>query len=141
MHGFTIAVTLPHLALMVVGVVIGIHRSDVLRDWARRKGCRCCCRSPSGMQPSLGDHPVASMYWGAMFGGLRGPSICSNITDEAVVGRDHVRRLSDGPTGGRQPRSPPPSVRARLRRDGRRHTDPFWRQGGQVALGLRAGLE
>ena len=43
LHGFTIAVTAPHLLLMVIGVLLGIL-VGVLPGLGAPNGVRCCCR-------------------------------------------------------------------------------------------------
>jgi hypothetical protein len=37
LHGFTIAVTLPHLALMLIGVLLGILARQSAAGWGSRR--------------------------------------------------------------------------------------------------------
>src|SRR6476659_2167274 len=77
-HGFTIAVTVPHLALMVVGVLLGIL-VGVLPGLGAPNGVSLPITF--GMQPVSAIILLSSIYWGALFGGSV-TSILFNIPGE-----------------------------------------------------------
>ncbi|QDW38914.1 tripartite tricarboxylate transporter permease [Bradyrhizobium sp. KBS0727] len=80
LHGFTIAVTVPHLALMVVGVLLGIL-VGVLPGLGAPNGVSLLLPLTFGMQPVSAIILLSSMYWGALFGGSV-TSILFNIPGE-----------------------------------------------------------
>jgi putative tricarboxylic transport membrane protein len=80
MHGFGIAVTVPHLALMVVGVLLGIL-VGVLPGLGAPNGVSLLLPLTFGMQPVSAIILLSSMYWGALFGGSV-TSILFNIPGE-----------------------------------------------------------
>src|ERR1700761_8791639 len=80
LHGFAIAVTVPHLALMVVGVLLGIL-VGVLPGLGAPNGVSLLLPLTFGMQPVSAIILLSSMYWGALFGGSV-PSILFNIPGE-----------------------------------------------------------
>src|ERR1700743_583034 len=80
LHGFTIAVTVPHLALMAVGVLLGIL-VGVLPGLGAPNGVSLLLPLTFGMQPVSAIILLSSMYWGALFGGSV-PSILFNIPGE-----------------------------------------------------------
>jgi putative tricarboxylic transport membrane protein len=80
LHGFTIAVTVPHLALMVIGVLLGIL-VGVLPGLGAPNGVSLLLPLTFGMQPVSAIILLSSMYWGALFGGSV-TSILFNIPGE-----------------------------------------------------------
>ena len=80
LHGFTIAVTVPHLLLMVVGVLLGIL-VGVLPGLGAPNGVSLLLPLTFGMQPVSAIILLSSMYWGALFGGSV-TSILFNIPGE-----------------------------------------------------------
>src|SRR5256714_10912798 len=80
LHGFTIAVTVPHLMLMVIGVLLGILVGD-LPALGAPKGVSLLLPLTFGMQPVSAIILLSSMYWGALFGGSV-TSILFNIPGE-----------------------------------------------------------
>jgi TctA family transporter len=80
MHGFTIALTFPHLALMVLGVLLGIL-VGVLPGLGAPNGVSLLLPLTFGMQPVSAIILLSSMYWGALFGGSV-TSILFNIPGE-----------------------------------------------------------
>src|SRR5262245_17224134 len=80
LHGFTIAVTVPHLGLMVVGVLLGIL-VGVLPGLVAPNGVSLLLPLTFGMQPVSAIILLSSMYWGALFGGSV-TSILFNIPGE-----------------------------------------------------------
>src|SRR5690349_18477095 len=80
LHGFSIAVTVPHLVLMVVGVLLGIL-VGVLPGLGAPNGVSLLLPLTFGMQPVSAIILLSSMYWGALFGGSV-TSILFNIPGE-----------------------------------------------------------
>jgi len=80
MHGFSIALSVPHLGLMVVGVLFGIL-VGVLPGLGAPNGVSLLLPLTFGMQPVSAIILLASMYWGALFGGSV-TSILFNIPGE-----------------------------------------------------------
>ena len=80
LHGFTIAVTVPHLTLMVIGVLLGIL-VGVLPGLGAPNGVSLLLPLTFGMQPVSAIILLSSMYWGALFGGSV-TSILFNIPGE-----------------------------------------------------------
>src|SRR5690348_3889495 len=80
LHGFTIAVTAPHLLLMVIGVLLGIL-VGVLPGLGAPNGVSLLLPLTFGMQPVSAIILLSSMYWGALFGGSV-TSILFNIPGE-----------------------------------------------------------
>ena len=80
LHGFTIAVTAPHLMLMVIGVLLGIL-VGVLPGLGAPNGVSLLLPLTFGMQPVSAIILLSSMYWGALFGGSV-TSILFNIPGE-----------------------------------------------------------
>src|ERR1043166_9858665 len=80
LRGFTIAVTMPHLALMAVGVLLGIL-VGVLPGLGAPNGVSLLLPLTFGMQPVSAIILLSSMYWGALFGGSV-TSILFNIPGE-----------------------------------------------------------
>jgi putative tricarboxylic transport membrane protein len=80
LHGFTIALSLQHLALMVVGVLLGIL-VGVLPGLGAPNGVSLLLPLTFGMQPVSAIILLSSMYWGALFGGSV-TSILFNIPGE-----------------------------------------------------------
>jgi putative tricarboxylic transport membrane protein len=80
LHGFSIAITLPHLALMVIGVLLGIL-VGVLPGLGAPNGVSLLLPLTFGMQPVSAIILLSSMYWGALFGGSV-TSILFNIPGE-----------------------------------------------------------
>src|SRR6516162_8290119 len=72
LHGFTIAVTLPHIGLMLIGVLPGLGAPN---------GVSLLLPLTFGMQPVSAIILLSSMYWGALFGGSV-TSILFNIPGE-----------------------------------------------------------
>jgi TctA family transporter len=80
MHGFAIALSVPHLGLMVVGVLFGIL-VGVLPGLGAPNGVSLLLPLTFGMQPVSAIILLSSMYWGALFGGSV-TSILFNIPGE-----------------------------------------------------------
>ena len=80
LHGFTIAITAPHLMLMVTGVLLGIL-VGVLPGLGAPNGVSLLLPLTFGMQPVSAIILLSSMYWGALFGGSV-TSILFNIPGE-----------------------------------------------------------
>jgi putative tricarboxylic transport membrane protein len=80
LHGFTIALTVQHLALMVIGVLLGIL-VGVLPGLGAPNGVSLLMPLTFGMQPVSAIILLSSMYWGALFGGSV-TSILFNIPGE-----------------------------------------------------------
>src|SRR5919199_578421 len=80
MQGFAIALSLPHLGLMVVGVLFGIL-VGVLPGLGAPNGVSLLLPLTFGMQPVSAIILLSSMYWGALFGGSV-TSILFNIPGE-----------------------------------------------------------
>src|SRR5947199_6898111 len=80
LHGFAIAVTVPHLALMLVGVLLGIL-VGVLPGLGAPNGVSLLLPLTFGMQPVSAIILLSSMYWSALFGGSV-TSIMFNIPGE-----------------------------------------------------------
>src|SRR3569833_1189039 len=68
LNGFTIEITVPHLALMVVGVLLGIL-VGVLPGLGAPNGVSLLLPLTFGMQPVSAIILLSSMYWGALYGG------------------------------------------------------------------------
>ncbi len=80
MHGFGVAFTGYHLMLMVIGVLLGIL-VGVLPGLGAPNGVTLLMPLTFGMQPVSAVILLASMYWGALFGGST-TSIIFNIPGE-----------------------------------------------------------
>ena len=80
LHGFTIAVTLPHIVLMIGGVLFGIL-VGVLPGLGAPNGVSLLLPLTFGMQPVSAIILLSSIYWGALFGGSV-TSILFNIPGE-----------------------------------------------------------
>src|SRR6266568_598801 len=90
LHGFTIAVTLPHLALMLIGVLLGIL-VGVLPGLGAPNGVSLLLPLTFGMQPVSAIILLSSMYWGALFGGTVTGSVRLTMgIDELVKGVSFV---------------------------------------------------
>src|SRR5207245_8832927 len=62
LHGFTIAVTLPHLALMLIGVLLGIL-VGVLPGLGAPNGFRCSFPLPFACRPFSPFFFLSSCHW------------------------------------------------------------------------------
>ena len=80
LHGFSIALSLNHLWLMVVGVMLGIL-VGVLPGLGAPNGVSLLLPLTFAMQPVSAIILLSSMYWGALFGGSV-TSILFNIPGE-----------------------------------------------------------
>src|SRR5215510_7318540 len=80
LHGFTIAVTLPHIGLMLIGVLLGIL-VGVLPGLGAPNGVTLLIPLTFAMEPVSAIILLSSMYWGALFGGST-TSILFNIPGE-----------------------------------------------------------
>lgn len=80
MHGFGVALTLPHVALMIAGVLFGIL-VGVLPGLGAPNGVTLLIPLTFAMEPISAIILLASMYWGALFGGST-TSILFNIPGE-----------------------------------------------------------
>src|SRR6201982_911507 len=80
LHGFTIALTVPHLVLMVLGGLLGIL-VGVLPGLGAPNGVSLLLPLTFGMQPVSAIILLSTMYWGALFGGS-GTFILFNIPGE-----------------------------------------------------------
>src|ERR687896_1176878 len=79
-HGFSVALTWYHIALMVAGVLFGIL-VGVLPGLGAPNGVSLLLPLTFGMQPVSAIILLSSMYWGALFGGSV-TSILFNIPGE-----------------------------------------------------------
>jgi TctA family transporter len=80
MHGFEVALSFSHIALMVAGVLFGIL-VGVLPGLGAPNGVSLLLPLTFGMQPVSAIILLSSMYWGALFGGSV-TSILFNIPGE-----------------------------------------------------------
>src|SRR5437764_9217246 len=80
MHGFTIAISLQHMLLMLIGVLLGIL-VGVLPGLGAPNGVSLLLPLTFGMTPVAAIILLSSMYWGALFGGSV-TSILFNIPGE-----------------------------------------------------------
>jgi TctA family transporter len=80
MHGFSIAISVPHIALMIGGVLLGIL-VGVLPGLGAPNGVSLLLPITFGMQPVSAIILLSSIYWGALFGGSV-TSILYNIPGE-----------------------------------------------------------
>jgi TctA family transporter len=80
MHGFQVALTPHHISLMLVGVLFGIL-VGVLPGLGAPNGVTLLIPLTFSMQPVSAIILLASMYWGALFGGST-TSILFNIPGE-----------------------------------------------------------
>jgi TctA family transporter len=80
MHGFSIAISVPHIALMIGGVLLGIL-VGVLPGLGAPNGVSLLLPITFGMQPVSAIILLSSIYWGALFGGSV-TSILFNIPGE-----------------------------------------------------------
>jgi TctA family transporter len=80
MHGFSIAISVPHIALMIGGVLLGIL-VGVLPGLGAPNGVSLLLPITFGMQPVAAIILLSSIYWGALFGGSV-TSILFNIPGE-----------------------------------------------------------
>src|ERR1700759_5773977 len=80
MHGFSIAISVNHIALMIGGVLLGIL-VGVLPGRGAPNGVSLLLPIPFGMQPVAAIILLSSIYWGALFGGSV-TSILFNIPGE-----------------------------------------------------------
>src|SRR5918998_308553 len=79
-HGFTVALTVPHVLLMLVGVLLGIL-VGVLPGLGAPNGVTILMPLTYNMDPVSAIILLTSMYWGALFGGST-TSILFNIPGE-----------------------------------------------------------
>jgi putative tricarboxylic transport membrane protein len=114
MQGFEIALTLPHIGIMIVGVLFGIL-VGVLPGLGAPNGVSLLLPITFGMDPVSAIILLASMYWGALFGGSV-TSILFNIPGEP----SSVATTFDGypmaRASARRRRSRSPSARPRSAR-------------------------
>src|SRR5476651_2645801 len=80
MHGFSIAISVPHIALMIGGVLLGIL-VGVLPGLGAPNGVSLLLPLTVGMAPVYAIILLSRIYWGALFGGSV-PSILFNIPGE-----------------------------------------------------------
>jgi TctA family transporter len=80
MHGFSIAISVPHIALMIGGVLLGIL-VGVLPGLGAPNGVSLLLPLTFGMAPVSAIILLSSIYWGALFGGSV-TSILFNIPGE-----------------------------------------------------------
>ncbi|HEX9462444.1 MAG TPA: tripartite tricarboxylate transporter permease [Alphaproteobacteria bacterium] len=80
LHGFTIALSLQHILLMLIGVLLGIV-VGVLPGLGAPNGVSLLLPLTFGMEPVSAIILLSSMYWGALFGGSV-TSILFNIPGE-----------------------------------------------------------
>src|ERR1044072_2386278 len=80
MHGFAVALTPYHISLMLVGVLFGIL-VGVLPGLGAPNGVTLLIPLTFSMDPVSAIILLASMYWGALFGGST-TSILFNIPGE-----------------------------------------------------------
>ena len=80
LHGFSIAISVNHIALMIGGVLLGIL-VGVLPGLGAPNGVSLLLPITFGMQPVAAIILLSSIYWGALFGGSV-TSILFNIPGE-----------------------------------------------------------
>ncbi|HLG44791.1 MAG TPA: tripartite tricarboxylate transporter permease [Reyranella sp.] len=80
LHGFSIAISFSHIALMIGGVLLGIL-VGVLPGLGAPNGVSLLLPITFGMQPVAAIILLSSIYWGALFGGSV-TSILFNIPGE-----------------------------------------------------------
>src|SRR5882757_7167114 len=80
LHGFSIAISVNHIALMIGGVLLGIL-VGVLPGLGAPNGVSLLLPLTFGMHPVSAIILLSSMYWGALFGGSV-TSILFNIPGE-----------------------------------------------------------
>src|SRR4030095_1576644 len=68
LHGFTVALTFQHVLLMLVGVMLGIL-VGVLPGLGAPNRVTILMPLTYNMDPACATIPLASLYWGALFGG------------------------------------------------------------------------
>ena len=102
MHGFAVALTPYHLLLMVVGVLLGIL-VGVLPGLGAPNGVSLLLPLTFTMDAGLGDHPADQHVLGRAVRRLDDVDPVQH-SRRAVVGRDHLRRLSDGAARARPAR-------------------------------------
>ncbi len=100
LHGFTVLLTWKTLALMMVGLILGIF-VGVLPGLGGPNGVAILLPLTFTMDPTSAIVMLSCIYWGALFGGAI-TSILFNIPGRGVVGGDHLRRLPDGAAGTRR---------------------------------------
>jgi hypothetical protein len=96
-HGFAVALTLPNLLYMLVGITLGVL-IGVLPGPRRRERRRDPAAADVLDEPDVGDHHAVVHLLGCAV--RRGDHVDPvQHPGRALVGRDHLRRLSDGPAG------------------------------------------
>ena len=80
MHGFAVALTLPNLALMLVGITLGVL-IGVLPGLGGANGVAILLPLTFSMNPTSAIIMLSCIYWGALFGGAI-TSILFNIPGE-----------------------------------------------------------
>ena len=103
LHGFTIALTLPHLLLMVGGVLLGIL-VGVLPGLGAPNGVSLLLPLTFSMHPVVGDHPAVKHVLGRAVRRLDHLDPVQHPR-RALVGRDHLRRLPDGASRAAPPQA------------------------------------
>src|ERR1700686_790790 len=81
LHGFAVLLTWKTLALMMVGLVLGVF-VGVLPGLGGPTGVAILLPIPFPMAPTSAIVMLSCIYWGALFGGAV-PSILFNIPGEA----------------------------------------------------------
>jgi TctA family transporter len=114
MQGFGIALTLPHIGIMIAGVLFGIL-VGVLPGLGAPNGVSLLLPLTFGMDPVSAIILLASMYWGALFGGSV-TSILFNIPASPHRSRRRSTAIPWRATGVRRRRSPSPLARPRSAR-------------------------
>jgi len=97
MHGFAVLLTWKTLALMMVGLVLGIF-VGVLPGLGGPNGVAILLPLTFTMDPTSAIVMLSCIYWGALFGGANHLDPVQ-YPGRSVVGCDHLRRLSDGAAG------------------------------------------
>ena len=94
MHGFEVLLTPMNLGYMVVGILLGVM-IGVLPGVGGANGIAILLPLTFSMPPTSAIIMLSAIYWGALFGGAISADPVQH-PGRAVVGRDDLRRPSDG---------------------------------------------
>ena len=88
LHGFGVALTLPNLGYMLIGITLGVL-IGVLPGLGGANGVAILLPLTFSMNPTSAIIMLSCIYWGALFGGAI-TSILFNIPGEPWSGGHHV---------------------------------------------------
>jgi len=97
-HGFQIAVTPFNLFVAVLGIMLGTIIGVLPGLGGRQRGVAILLPAHVHDAATSAIILLTSLYWGALFG-RRDHLRALQHSGRALVGGDHVRRLSAGPAG------------------------------------------